>query len=62
MLSLVLNHLEKFMVPSVSYLGYWINQVVLQHKVKAVKETPSPWNVSELKSYLGVLRPHKANF
>lgn len=68
-LSLVLDHLEKagfrarkskcqFMVPSVSYLGHLIDQLglhPLQEKVKAVKEAPSPKNVSELKSYLGLL-------
>ena len=68
-LSIVLDRLEKagfraqkskcrFMVPSVSYLGHLIDQVglhPLQEKVKAVKEAPSPKNVSELKSYLGLL-------
>lgn len=68
-LSLVLDRLEKagfrarrskcmFMVPSVSYLGHLIDEVglhPLNEKVKAVKEAPSPKNVSELKSYLGLL-------
>ena len=48
----------KFMCQSVSYLGYLIDEVglhPLQEKVKAVKEAPSPQNVSELKSYLGLL-------
>ena len=68
-LSLVLDRLEKagfrarkskcqFMVPSVSYLGHLIDQFglhPLQEKVKAVKEAPNPKNVSELKSYLGLL-------
>ena len=68
-LSLVLPRLEKagfhakkskcqFMAPSVSYLGYLINQVglhPLQEKVKAVKDTPCPQNFSELKSHLGLL-------
>ena len=46
------------MVPSVSYLGYLIDQVglyPLKEKVKAVKDAPCPQNVSELKSYLGLL-------
>ena len=68
-LSLVLDRLRKagfrarkskcqFMVQSVSYLGHLIDQFglhPLQEKVKAVKEAPSPKNVSELKSYLGLL-------
>lgn len=68
-LSLVLDRLEKagfrarrskcqFMVQLVSYLGHLIDQFglhPLQEKVKAVKEAPSPKNVSELKSYLGLL-------
>ena len=66
-LSLVLDRLEKagfrklkcqFMVPSVSYLGQLIDQFglhPLQEKVKAIKEAPSSKNVSELKSYLGLL-------
>ena len=46
------------MVQSMSYLGHLIDQFrlhPLQEKVKAVKEGPSPKNVSELKSYLGLL-------
>ena len=59
-LSHVLDCLEKagfqarkskcqFMVPSVSYLGHLIDQFgchPLQEKVKAIKEAPSPKNVS----------------
>ena len=68
-LSHVLDCLEKagfqarkskcqFMVPSVSYLGHLIDQFgchPLQEKVKAIKEAPSPKNVSELISSLGLL-------
>ena len=65
-LSLVLSRLEKagfrarkskcqFMVPSVSYLGYFIDQVGQKEKVNTVKDAPCPQNVSELKSYLGLL-------
>ena len=68
-LSRVLDRLERagfrakkskcmFMAPSVSYLGHLIDEVglhPLQEKVRAVKEAPSPKNVSELKSYLGLL-------
>ena len=48
----------QFMAASVSYLGHLIDQKglhPLQEKVKAVKEAPSPTNVSELKAYLGLL-------
>ena len=48
----------KFMAPSVSYLGHMIDEHglhPLQEKVRAVKDAPSPKNVSELKSYLGIL-------
>ena len=68
-LSLVLSRSEKagfrakkskckFMRPSVSHLGYLIDEVglhPLQENVKAEKEAPRPRNVSELKSYLGLL-------
>ena len=65
-LSLVLSRLEKagfharrskcrFMVPSVSLLGNLIDQDGLQEKVKAVQDAPNPKNVSELRSYLGLL-------
>ena len=68
-LSLVLERLEqagfkarkakcKFMKPSVTYLGHKIDQQgihPLKEKVQAVQDAPSPKNVSELKSYLGLL-------
>ena len=68
-LSLVLSRLEnaglrvhrskcEFMSPSVSYLGHMIDQYrlhPLKEKEKAVKDAPAPRNVSELKSYLGLL-------
>ena len=68
-LSLVLDDLGKagfqarkskcqFMVSSASYLGHLIDQFgrhPLHEKVKAIKKAPSPKNVSELKSYLGLL-------
>ena len=68
-LSLVLGRLEKagfrahrskckFMAPSVTYLGHMIDQHglhPLKEKVQAVRDAPSPKNVSELKSYLGLL-------
>ena len=46
------------MVPSVSYLGHKIDAEGLHplpDKLQAVKEAPTPRNVSELKSYLGLL-------
>ena len=48
----------KFMAPSVTYLGYRIDAEGLHpliEKVEAICEAPSPTNVSELKSYLGLL-------
>ena len=65
----VLDHLERaglrarkdkcqFMVPEVSYLGHRIDENglhPLEDKVKAILEAPSPRNVRELKSYLGLL-------
>ena len=47
-----------FLAPSVIYLGHKIDGVGLHpvpEKVKAIQEAPSPTNVSELKSYLGLL-------
>ena len=48
----------RFLVPSVSYLGYKLDGEGLHplpEKVKAIQEAPIPRNVSELKSYLGLL-------
>ncbi|PIK48903.1 hypothetical protein BSL78_14238 [Apostichopus japonicus] len=47
-----------FMTPSVQYLGHVIDEKGLHpmpEKVKAIKEAPAPRNVTELKSYLGLL-------
>ena len=47
-----------FMLPSVEYLGHRISSAGLQptdEKVKALKEAPAPSNVSQLKSFLGLL-------
>ena len=46
------------MAPPVSYLGHKIDNDGLhptEEKFKAILEAPEPNNVSELKSYLGVL-------
>ena len=48
----------KFMSSSVTYLGHMIDQHglhPLQEKVRAVKDAPYPKNMSELKSFLGLL-------
>ena len=48
----------KFMVPSVSYLGYQIDAEGLHplpEKVAAVQSAPVPKSVTELKSFLGLL-------
>ena len=47
-----------FLAPSVVYLGHQIDSEGLHpvaEKVEAVQEAPAPKNVSELKSYLGLL-------
>ncbi|XP_072182146.1 uncharacterized protein [Diadema setosum] len=47
-----------FFAPEVTYLGHRISQTGIhptEEKVTAVKEAPTPTNVSELKSYLGIL-------
>ncbi len=47
-----------FMLPEVEYLGHIISASGLhpsQEKVKALKEAPTPANVSQLKSFLGLL-------
>ena len=48
----------RFLVSSVSYLGYRLDGEGLHplpEKVKAIQDAPTPKNVSELKSYLGLL-------
>ena len=48
----------KFMQKSVEYLGHKVNADGLHPttaKIKAVVEAPTPKNLSELKSYLGLL-------
>ena len=48
----------KFMVPSVDYLGYVIDAQGLRphpDKVLAIQQAPMPLNVTQLKSYLGLL-------
>ena len=47
-----------FMSPSVTYLGYKIDAEGLHplpEKIEAIVEAPSPTNVTQLKSYLGLL-------
>ena len=46
------------MVPSVTYLGYTIGAEgthPMLKKVEAIKEAPSPTNVTELKAFLDLL-------
>ena len=48
----------EFMAPSVTYLGHMIDQYglrPLKEKIEAIQKAPEPKNVSELKSYLGLL-------
>ena len=47
-----------FLLPSVEYLGYKISEKGLQpteNKVKAVHKAPAPEDVSQLKSFLGLV-------
>ena len=47
-----------FLAPSVVYLGHRIDEQGLHpvaEKLQALQEAPRPTNVSELKSYLGLL-------
>ena len=47
-----------FMASSVSYLGYQIDKEglhPLESKLEAIKQAPQPRNVTELKSFLGLL-------
>ena len=49
----------EFLVGSVTYLGYQIDANGLHpvnEKIKAIQDAPEPRNVTELKSYLGLLR------
>ncbi len=47
-----------FMVPTVTFLGHWIDAKGLNplaDKVKAIEAAPIPTNITELKSYPGLL-------
>ena len=47
-----------FLRPRIEYLGYAIDEQGLhptEEKVKAIKEAPTPKNVSELRSFLGII-------
>ena len=47
-----------FMLPKVEYLGHIIDEHGLhptEEKVKAIKESPTPKNVSELRAFLGII-------
>ena len=47
-----------FMLPKVEYLGHIIDEHGLhptEEKVKAIKEAPTPKNVSELRAFLGII-------
>ena len=52
------KHKCQFMLPSVTYLGHVIDAQGLHSlpdKVQAIQQAPTPRNVTELKSYLGLL-------
>ena len=47
-----------FMLPRVEYLGHVIDEYGLhptKDKVKAIQEAPQPHNVTELRSFLGII-------
>ena len=47
-----------FLRPRIEYLGYAIDEQGLhptEEKIKAIKEAPTPKNVSELRSFLGII-------
>ena len=50
--------MQVFAAYSVEYLGHVIDQHGLhltKQKVKAIRESPEPQNVSELRSFLGII-------
>ena len=60
-----------FMADSVEYLGYVIDKQGLHptaSKVKAIKEAPTPTNITELRAFIGLLNyyskffPNLANY
>ena len=47
----------KFMAPSVTYLGHWIDSEGLystEDKIRAIRDAPALRNVTELKAFLGL--------
>ena len=47
-----------FLQPKIDYLGYIIDQNGIhptEEKVRAIKEAPDPYNVTELCSFLGII-------
>lgn len=54
----VKKHKRQFMSPSVTYLGHTIDANglrLLPEKVQVIEQAPTPTNVTELKSYFGLL-------
>ena len=54
----VKKHKCQFMMPSVTYLGHVIDAQGLRplpEKIQAIQQAPTPRNINELKSYLGLL-------
>ena len=48
----------KFMVPNIEFLGYRVDgegRQITDEKIAAISAAPSPNNVPELRSYLGLL-------
>ena len=61
-LSRLLESKEKchFLIKSVTYLGYQIDATGIHptsEKIRAIKDAPTPRNVTELKSFIGLFSP-----
>ena len=54
----VKKHKYKFMAPFVEFLGHLVDDKgihPLTEKVRAIQQAPTPTNLTELKSYLGLI-------
>ena len=52
------KHKCRFMVPAVEFLGHLVDAQGLRplpEKIRAVRDTPTPTNITELKAYLGLI-------
>ena len=49
------RHKCKFMAPFVEFLGHLVGIRPLPEKIRAIQQAPTPTNLTELKSYLGLI-------